>query len=69
MCIINNFVLKKKTKQVTCGLPSIATTLILIFLTLAVNRVKLAYDLKTKREVAIKILKVKAGRATEFSKH
>lgn len=32
-------------------------------------KVKLAFDLKTKREVAIKILKVKAGRATEFSKH
>ena len=26
-------------------------------------------DLKTKRQVAIKILKVKAGRATEFSKY
>ena len=26
-------------------------------------------DLKTKRQVAVKILKVKAGRATEFSKH
>lgn len=33
------------------------------------NRVKLALDLKTKSQVAIKILKVKAGRATEFSKH
>ena len=25
--------------------------------------------MKTKREVAIKILKVKAGKTTEFSKH
>jgi len=32
-------------------------------------RVKLALDLKTKRQVAIKILKVKAGRTSEFSKH
>ena len=31
-------------------------------------RVKLAVDLKTKQEVAIKILKVKEGRAAEFSK-
>ena len=30
---------------------------------------KLAVDLKTKREVAIKILKVKAGKSVEFSKH
>ena len=32
-------------------------------------RVKLALDLKTKQKVAIKILKVQAGRAAEFSKH
>ena len=30
---------------------------------------KLALDLKTKRQVAVKILKVKAGRASEFSKY
>ena len=36
---------------------------------LNICRVKLALDMKTKREVAIKILKVKAGKTTEFSKH
>ena len=36
---------------------------------LNIFRVKLALDMKTKREVAIKILKVKAGKTTEFSKH
>ena len=30
---------------------------------------KLALDLKTQRQVAIKILKVKVGRTCEFSKH
>ena len=33
------------------------------------HRVKLAVDLKTKQQVAIKILKVKEGRASEFSKY
>ena len=32
-------------------------------------RVKLAIDLRTKQQVAVKILKVKEGRATEFSKY
>ena len=32
-------------------------------------RVKLAIDLKTKEQVAVKILKVKEGKATEFSKY
>ena len=32
-------------------------------------RVKLAVDLRTQQQVAVKILKVKEGRATEFSKY
>ena len=36
---------------------------------LLLYRVKLAIDLKTKKQVAVKILKVKEGKATEFSKY
>ena len=36
---------------------------------LLIFRVKLAIDLKTKQQVAVKILKVKEGKATEFSKY
>ena len=36
---------------------------------LLLYRVKLAIDLKTRKQVAVKILKVKEGKATEFSKY